>query len=71
LQTNTTDEYFLESANKISYFFEEGAFVDGDLHQAKELSINKIGHGSPLKVLVTHGARSQTLMALQVYPDRV
>jgi phytanoyl-CoA hydroxylase len=44
-QTRTTDDYFLESGDKIRFFFEENAFnADGSLRQDKELSINKIGH---------------------------
>jgi phytanoyl-CoA hydroxylase len=44
-QTRTSDDYFLESGNKIRFFFEENAFnPDGSLRQAKERSINKIGH---------------------------
>ncbi|XP_042392687.1 phytanoyl-CoA dioxygenase-like isoform X2 [Zingiber officinale] len=40
-----TDAYFFESAEKISFFFEEKAFGDdGCLKQPKELSINKVGH---------------------------
>jgi len=39
------DEYFLASDNTMRCFFEEEAFgPDGQLKQAKELSINKIGH---------------------------
>jgi phytanoyl-CoA hydroxylase len=44
-QTRTSDEYFLASGDQVRFFFEEGAFrPDGSLRQAKELSINKIGH---------------------------
>ena len=44
-QTRTTDDYFLESGDKVRFFFEEAAFdADGDLQQSKQLSINKIGH---------------------------
>lgn len=39
------DNYFLQSGDKIRCFFEEHAFdAEGVLRQAKELSINKIGH---------------------------
>jgi len=44
-QNRLTDEYFLESSDKIRFFFEEDAFLsDGTLKQAKQRSINKIGH---------------------------
>jgi phytanoyl-CoA hydroxylase len=44
-QTRTSDDYFLESGDKIRFFFEEDAFnSDGTLRQRKEHSINKIGH---------------------------
>src|SRR5436190_339151 len=44
-QTRTSDDYFLESGDKIRFFFEENAFnSDGALQQSKEHSINKIGH---------------------------
>jgi len=44
-QNRVADQYFLDSANNICFFFEENAFrSDGTLKQAKELSINKIGH---------------------------
>jgi len=39
------DDYFLDSAETIQCFFEEEAFApDGQLVQARELCINKIGH---------------------------
>jgi len=44
-QTRTSDDYFLESGDKIRFFFEENAFLPGGtLRQSKEQSINKIGH---------------------------
>ncbi|KAL4612578.1 hypothetical protein ACB092_08G209900 [Castanea dentata] len=44
-QQQSTDNYFFESAENVSFFFEEKAFGDdGNLRQQKELSINKVGH---------------------------
>ncbi len=44
-QNHLRDIYFLESGDKIRFFFEEDAFLpDGSLKQSKEQSINKIGH---------------------------
>src|SRR5437660_5584515 len=44
-QTRTSDDYFLESGDKVRFFFEENAFLpDGTLRQKKKESINKIGH---------------------------
>ena len=46
-QAKTSDDYFNESANNISFFFEENAFdEDGKLRQPKSVSINKMGHGT-------------------------
>ena len=44
-QNRRSDDYFLNSGDKIRFFFEEDAFnADGTLKQSKEQSINKIGH---------------------------
>ena len=44
-QHRFADDYFLESASNISFFFEEDAFDDnGELRQPKMQSINKMGH---------------------------
>nr|AFK45658.1 unknown [Medicago truncatula] len=44
-QQQLTDDYFFESAENISFFFEEKAFGDdGNLKQPKQLSLNKVGH---------------------------
>ncbi len=44
-QTRTTDAYFLESGDKVCFFFEEEAFAPGgELLRSKEQAINKIGH---------------------------
>lgn len=38
------DDYFLQSSDKVHFFFEEGAFENGKLNKPKEKAINKIGH---------------------------
>jgi phytanoyl-CoA hydroxylase len=44
-QNRRSDDYFLNSGDKIRFFFEEDAFLpDGTLKQRKQQSINKIGH---------------------------
>ena len=44
-QQQTTDAYFLDSGDKISFFFEKDAFAaDGSLKQDIFRSLNKIGH---------------------------
>jgi phytanoyl-CoA hydroxylase len=63
------DDYFLDSGNKVRCFFEEDAFSqNGELQQAKALSINKIGHA--LHVLSPEfAAFSQSSIIAQIAED--
>jgi len=65
-QTRISNEYFLESGDKIRFFFEEDAFApDGSLRQSKERSINKIGHAlHDLDPAFDHFSRKPELAAL-------
>lgn len=45
-QSRHTDNYFMESAEGVSFFFEEEAFDErGELKRSLDASINKVGHG--------------------------
>jgi phytanoyl-CoA hydroxylase len=65
-QTRTSDNYFLNSGDRVSFFFEEEAFdSEGRLRQSKERSINKIGHAlHDLDPLFNHFSRTKKLAAL-------
>lgn len=65
-QTRTSDDYFLASGDRISFFFEEEAFgPDGELRQSRELSINKIGHAlHDLDPVFDHFSRTPELKSL-------
>ena len=44
-QAQLDDRYFIESGDKIRFFFEDGAFdEEGRLRQSIEISLNKMGH---------------------------
>lgn len=65
---HSEDDYFSESANNISFFFEEKAFDDeGKLKQPKALSINKVGHAlhdeDPEFKKFSHSARFSALLS--------
>ena len=46
-QAETSDAYFLASANNTSFFLEEGALSpEGQLTRPKHLCVNKFGHGA-------------------------
>jgi len=65
-QSRLSDDYFLESSDKIRCFFEEDAFLpDGTLKHTKEHSINKIGHAlHELDPVFSDFSRSQSIRDL-------
>ena len=67
-QKRTSDAYFLDSGNHVSFFFEDGAFdpATGALRRDKSLSINKMGHAlhdlDPAFRAFSRGAKMRALM---------
>ena len=43
-QAHGDDEWFLDSGNKVRWFFEDGAVVNGALTVPLRLAVNKLGH---------------------------
>lgn len=67
-QTRTTDAYFLDSGDRIRFFFEAGALgSDGRPNRPKHRAINKIGHAlhdlDPVFARASHQRRLADLVA--------
>ena len=65
-QSETTDDYFLSSGDKIRFFFEKDAFDEqGNARQSLFHSLNKIGHAlHDLDPVFNHFSRSPQLKKL-------
>lgn len=48
------DQYFFDSSDKVSFFFDVDAFENGELKYPKEIAVNKIGHGLHMCELLFH-----------------
>lgn len=75
-QINLRDDYFINSGDKIRFFFEEKAVNDkGELQVEKHLALNKIGHAlhffSPILRKVTHSDKVKSIMRRLNYEDPV
>lgn len=73
---NYRNDYFINSADKIGYFFEEDALNDkGELLVDKQRSLNKVGHAlhvlCPSFKKVTFGSHVKELMRRLDYKDPV
>lgn len=55
------DQYFFDSSDKVSFFFDTDAFDDaGNLVYPKEMAVNKIGHGLHMKDELYHDVTFDT-----------
>jgi ectoine hydroxylase-related dioxygenase (phytanoyl-CoA dioxygenase family) len=70
------DNYFLDSVDKIRFFYEEGAFnKNGELVVDKQRALNKVGHGlhwlNPVFKKVTFSDRVRKLVDILGFQDPV
>jgi len=71
---STRDRYFLESSDKIRFFYEEKAFdANGTLLVDKKHAINKVGHGlhllNPVFKRISHSSKVKDVVQLIGYED--
>jgi len=64
-QSHANDDWFLESGDKVRWFFEDGAFVNGHLTAPLPTVINKLGHAMhDLDPIFSQFSRTQELAEL-------